>query len=385
MVAILDPSRNKPVLDQAALMARVQKELGIGLIQQSREIMKLKGAPTGLSPYEYLYFRLYEAHRSMPDKQRYVGDNRAYAIYLAANKMSWWDAADDKLAFQASMDGQGYAVPKLYAVAHQQRRHGGAERLSSPAAVRRWLTVAPMPLYGKPVQSSHGVGALQIDSVDAAAGLFTTDSGDTHRLDDFVAEITPYIEADGYLFQEPLRPHEDLGRMTSGRLATLRLVVLLGPEGPYLHQAVCRIPAGANRVDNFRKPGNLIANVDVSSGRLGPVTRGVGFDREVLDRHPDTDVDFASIVLPYVDDAVRLSLEASTSYPGLHVQSWDIALTDRGARALEMNPGGNFNLLQLTADAGAMTPELNDFVRWCAGLKLNSNVKASSDALKLVA
>ena len=385
MPVILDPSRDKPALDQASLMARVQKELGVGLIQQTRDIMKLKGAPTGLTAYEYLYFRLYEANRSMADKQRYIGDNRAYAIYLAANKMSWWDAADDKLAFQASMDGQGYATPKLYAVAHPQRRHGGAERLSSPEAVRRWLTSAPTPLYGKPVQSSHGVGALQITAIDAAAGRFTTDAGETHALDDFVREITPYINGDGYLFQEPLRPHAVIGRLTGDRVATLRIVVLLGPDGPRLHQAVCRLPSGANRVDNFRKPGNLIAKVDLASHRLGPVSRGVSLSRELLDSHPDTGVGFSSVTLPHVEDAVRLALEASTSFPGLHVQSWDIALTDQGARALEMNPGGNFNLLQLTADEGAMTPELHEFVRWCSGLKLNDNLKASSDALKLVA
>ena len=62
-----------------------------------------------------------------------------------------------------------------------------------------------------------------------------------------------------------------------------------------------------------------------------------------------------------------LGLEAATVFPGLRMQAWDIALTDRGPVLVEVNIGGDFNLPQLAHDQGLMDERFRAFLERCAG------------------
>jgi hypothetical protein len=374
-----------PELEQAKVMLGVQKTHGVSITRQTVEMVRLQKGRSALSAYEYQYYGLYRPELSWDDKLAYVGGERTRALYLLANEFTWWDAAEDKLAFHAAMQAQGYPTPKLHALMHPDRSFGGVANLKDGAALVDWLKTAPTPLFGKPVNSNHGVGGVLIASVDAGRAEFTTCAGKTHSLASLAEAVQPHMETGGYLFQEALVPHADVARVTGDRLATLRIIVLRGPDGPLVHHVICRMPSGANRVDNFRRPGNLIARVDPQTGALGPVIRGVGLNREVLEAHPDTGAGFVGANLPLVADAVALALRASTGFPGLHMQSWDIALCADGVRAIEMNPGGNLNLVQLSNDSGAWTPELQAFVRWCADLKMNTQIRGRDLAVKIAA
>jgi glutathione synthase/RimK-type ligase-like ATP-grasp enzyme len=61
-----------------------------------------------------------------------------------------------------------------------------------------------------------------------------------------------------------------------------------------------------------------------------------------------------------------LCLEAARALPGLRVQAWDIALTDRGPVLVEVNIGGDFNLPQLAHATGLMDERFRAFVDRCA-------------------
>lgn len=374
-----------PKLDQAQMMLQVQKKFGIGIPRQTLEILRLQKGKTALSAYEYFYYNLFEPHRSWDDKLAYVGEEACRAIYLLANEFTWWNAANDKLSFQAAMVAQGYRTPRLLAVAGRSRGFGGVPNFADAPGAIEWLKTAPMPLFAKPVNESHGVGAIHIAEVDARAATLTTGAGETYALAEFAREIAPYVAADGYIFQEVLQPHPKVSKVTDGRLATVRIIVLLGPDGPSPFHCICRLPAGENRVDNFRRPGNLIGAVDLDTGRLTNISRGVSMSREAITAHPDTGVALADFQLPLIKDAIALAVEASKSFPGLHIQSWDIALCSDGVVAVEMNPGGNLNLVQLSNDRGALTPEFQEFVRWCAGLNLNTHARKRELALKRAA
>ena len=382
---ILDKSGAKPALNVAQLMQKAKKDQKVGFVRQTREIVALQRGRPALTPYEYYYYGLFDPARAWEKKLEYVGDERSRAIFLLANKLTWWDVAEDKLLYQAFMEAQGYRLPKLHALAHPERQFNGVPNLRDAAAVRKWLCEAELPLFGKPVMSSHGIGGVLIESVDAASGTFTTDAGAAYPVDMLLAEIDEYIRGDGYIFQQALRPDPAIAHLTGGRVSTLRIIVLLGPDGPQLFEIICRLPCGENRVDNFRKAGNLIASVDADTGRLGPVTRGVSVNREVLDRHPDSGMAFADFAFPRAAEAAKMALDASTLFPKLHIQSWDIAICDDGIYAIEMNPGGNFNVAQLVRNEGALTPKFHEFVRWCATLNLNGNDKARKEAVRIVA
>ena len=204
-------------------------------------------------------------------------------------------------------------------------------------------------------------------------------------IDDIIAEISPFMDKEGYLFQERLDPHPEIAQITNGRLSTVRFMVLIGPEGAYVKDAVIRMPAGENYVDNFRRAGNLVASIDLDSGVLGHAVRGVGAQVETLDAHPDTSMAIAGVAAPDFDAARDLAIAASALYPQQHIQSWDIALSDDGPKVLEVNPGGNFNLLQLARGRGVFDPQFRDFLQWrLAEGAAGKNPKALKEARKLL-
>ena len=92
------------------------------------------------------------------------------------------------------------------------------------------------------------------------------------------------LPADGYLFQEMLRPHAALGRCRP-RLSTVRLIILLEDTGPAILHALCKIPVGDNPADNFWRPGNLSAALD-PGGRVIRVVQGAGPEQRELDVIP---------------------------------------------------------------------------------------------------
>lgn len=349
---IFATSSKKPVINIAQALSEVQRKYKVSMLRQMADIMRLQR--NGLTPYEYFYYGLYNTELDMEEKKTYLGDERTRAIYLLANKLTWWDAAEDKLLFHALMTGNGFPVPELHAVAHPTRRLKGVEHLADIDALGNWLSAQTRSIFGKPVLSSHGEGAVEVASVDARAQSFLTSRREEHSLNALVEAIGPYLQSNGYMFQQTLRPHAAIGEMTGGYLSSLRIIVTVDQAGPQVRHIICRLPSGGNSVDNFRRPGNIIASVDPQTGRFGRATRGVGLRQEVLTNHPDSGVAFQNFVYPRLGEAINLALEASQMFCHLHVQSWDIAVCDDGIYALEMNPGGNFNLVQLVSGSGGI-------------------------------
>lgn len=368
-------------LDLARDMQTVAKNHGAPLGKQVGDFLALRLSGAGLSFQEYIYYGLYSHPHT--DYAAYMGNDRARAAFYVANDLSKWDDAEDKIAFYESMAREGLKTPRILALAHASRSAHGAQALRSAEAVKAWLEDCPFPVFGKPAVASHGDGAVKLLSRD---GEKLRHADGVCGADEILADIEPYMAKQGYLFQQMLTPHPQIAAVTGDRIATLRLLVWLGREGPSVREAVLRIPAGAHFVDNFRRAGNLICYVDRDSGRLGPARRGVGVNLEILDAHPDSGAAIAGAVAPDFEAAKALAVRAASVFPSLHIQSWDVALTDDGPSLLEVNPGGNLNVIQLASGRGAFDPEFRDFLQWCvsenAGAK--TNAKALKEARKLL-
>ena len=368
-------------LDVARDMQIASKRYGASFGKQVGDFLALRMAGAGMSFEEYIYYGLYAHQRS--DYPAYMGDQRARAAFYIANDLRNWNDAEDKVAFFERMVEAGLPTPRIDAVAHKTREVCGVSMLRDADAVARYLEGCALPLFGKPAVASHGDGAVKLV---AREGARLTLAGGDCAIAEMAAEVAPYLEKDGFVFQEVLSPHAAIAAITGQRIATLRLMVWLGPDGPVVREAALRLPAGDHFVDNFRRAGNLVAYADRDTGVLGPARRGVGVATETLDAHPDSGAAIAGVALPDFAQAKELAQRAAMVFPSLHIQSWDVALTDAGPSLLEVNPGGNFNIIQLASGRGAFDPEFRAFLEWCmkenAGAK--SNPKALNQARKLL-
>lgn len=140
--------------------------------------------------------------------------------------------------------------------------------------------------------------------------------------------------------QERLVQHPDLRPINPHALNTARLLTVRLPDGPVVAAASHRW--GTERsgaVDNVAS-GGLTSSVDKETGRLGPATETV-HGRQVIshDRHPETGVQVAGVVLPQWAEVRDLALRLMNAFPELDHVGWDIAVTDRGPRVVEGNAG----------------------------------------------
>jgi glutathione synthase/RimK-type ligase-like ATP-grasp enzyme len=334
---------------------------------QAMDIWRLRFGAGKLRPDEYYYYGLYDDRRfDFAQKRKFLGRATQVGIIRSCNDREWWQIAHDKLVFYAILQGLGLPVPQTRALYHAVRRFGAVPTLPDPetlaAHLRRSMTY---PFFAKPVTGIRSVGVAAAEAYDGARDVIVFKGERAQGVDAYVAELERYRK-DGYLFQEMLRPHPELEERCGRRLSTVRLIVLLEAAGPSILHALWKIPVGDNPADNFWRAGNLLAGLDAGTGRVTRVLQGVGPEQRALERHPDTDRPLAGLELPDWPALIELGFEAARAFPGLRMQAWDIAPTDRGPVLVEVNIGGDFNLPQLAHATGLMDDRFRAFLDACA-------------------
>lgn len=351
----------------------VRARTGKPLRTQFREVVALRTGPGRVGATQYYAFGLYDSAR-YNDEQR--AEFVAWDWEVVGGRLNRSSAAavcDDKLITDALLRGFGLPVPEVVAIYHPGGRgHGPVPTFRTPEALADFLRrEAPYPLFGKPVRDRQGAGASSLDGYDAATDRLLHPYGRSTPVEQYVREVPgnffagsldrDEVDPAGYVFQRRIPPHPDLARITGGRGACLRLLILLWPDGPRLFRAVLKIAVGENIVDHaIVGYGNLVSFVDCATGRVSLtfLVRGSeGYGPSMLSRfgtpaevHPDTGERVLGIRVPLWDEAVALGLRAARMVPQVRFQSWDLLLGPDGPVLLELNRRGG--LQQLPGSAG---------------------------------
>lgn len=342
----------------------VSRHEGVSLPRMCVEALMLRLPPSSLGLSEYFDYCLYEKRLSWSEKRQFVGWRGEDALDRC-NDRSCHLYADDKRALAGLLEEAGLPHPRLDAV-YQNDAPGNlvAIHLGTAEALVEWLRVCDaFPLFAKPAHAGFGKGAFFLQGLDATKqNLILGPTGAQVHIEDWVAGLSN-PEGLGYLFQAALAPHPCLAALQSGRLSSLRVMVLQakGAE-PCIYRAVWKIPRQFNIIDNFESGtlGNLLAAVDIDTGRVLRVIRGYGLALERLDTHPDSGLSFNNLLLPDWAELKDIVLKAARLLPDFGFQHWDVALTDQGPVLLEINlfSAGGTELSQLVEGRGLLEPRL---------------------------
>lgn len=329
-----------------------------------KEIVTLRLGAGRLSFDDYIGLRLYDddLYRGA-DKAAFVGFKAAQRIWLRANYR--WDAfglVNNKIACDVLFAAHGFPVLPTMAFFRHQVGRSASILLRSEEELRAFLTEsAHYPLFGKPVSGHRSIGTASIDRYDAAHHSLITTTGYRIRLDALVAHVKAHA-ASGYLFQKRVSPHAAIREICGQRLATVRLLTIVTQGKPKLLRACWKIPAGKNAADNFWRPGNLLAQLDLESGRVLRVVRGNGAKLDEITHHPDTGARIVGTVVPNWQEVILLALEGAKVVEEIPLVGWDIAPIDSGAVIVELNETPDFNLHQLADRRGMMDAAFTEFL-----------------------
>lgn len=341
---------------------------GRSLFQQVVDILKLVTARRGMTAEDYYWFGLYDERWSDDERARMVGDSWAPQMILRTCRSDWWAVGKDKVLNYLILQAYGFEVPKVRAIVHPLRPYPDAVHLKDRAALEAWLREGcPYPQFAKPVTGLQSRGQSLLLRHDPATDLLER-QGDTPISVGDYAEIVCRMEGltvdDGFLFQDLLVPDSRLEPVIGRRLSGVRTVAILDHDVPRVVGAVWKIPVGDNIADNYWRPGNLLAHLDVQTGEVLRLMSGWGGDFQELTKHPDTDAVLVGTRVPDWDKVLDLTIRGSAVLTKLLFQGWDIGLCEGGPRVIEANLGSGFKLPQLASRTGFLSDDFARFLEW---------------------
>lgn len=139
-----------------------------------------------------------------------------------------------------------------------------------------------------------------------------------------------------YLAQEPLPQHPDIAQLHPTSLNTLRIITFLNDKLT-VFMAYLRIGYGGGVSDNASDT-RIAVLIDIETGQAAD--RGVMIDAQgakQITAHPETNVAFHAIRIPFWSDCLQLIKTAHRALPQLRTVGWDIALTPEGPALVEGN------------------------------------------------
>lgn len=357
----IEHAKAMPSFDYRAMMLEVMRKHSKSYFAQLREMYELKLGPGRIAPVEYYYYGLYADAMTPEAKRAFVGTTLRAAINDVVLNKELFGLGKDKLAFYAWMHGLGLKTPCTRAVYHPERSLSGAAALTSAGALLAYLrNPSNYPFFSKPANLTASVGTASVERYHGADDSIELADGRRFPATRFVGEVERYFKA-GYLIQERMRPHADLEALASPRLSTVRMMVL-NEGGAQLIRASWRVPAGQTHADVLWR-GNLLAQIDIETGRVLRVVQGRGLDCVVVDNHPETGARLLGAELPMWRDARALALRAAAAAPKLALTGWDVAITDEGPAIIELEPdGGDPAVTQLASGQGLLDGPYGAFV-----------------------
>jgi hypothetical protein len=180
-------------------------------------------------------------------------------------------------------------------------------------------------------------------------------------LEDFIENITRHY-SDGYVFQMFGVPHPGVRAICGERIATVRMVTIMIDGEPRLFRACWKIPAGGNMADNFWRPGNLLAKIDLDRGKVVRAFSGAGLELVEHERHPDTGAQLAGCDVPLWPEMIRIALEGARLMQHVAMIGWDVAALEGGPIIVEMNERPDLFLNQFADGRGVLDEEFNGFL-----------------------
>lgn len=340
-------------------------------LEQLWEVASLRLGFSRLGADDYYQFKLYRKSLTPEQKREFIGWRCQSAIDRLLNDQRWHFAHSDKIITTLLMERLAAPIPSLRAVFDRRPREiPGCRFLRTLDELGTFLKGLERPLFVKPVNNALGRNAFIVEGLDAAGGTVLLAKGKTIALADLhrvcVAEASE--GRGGMLFQDLVRPSAELTRLTGDRLCSLRMI-MLERRRLLLTHAVLKLPVGGNITDNFRggSSGNLLGRINLTTGALEAVFGLRGDSFEEVERHPDTGAPFAGVSLPDWNSYVETVTRVASAFPGMRLQHWDIAVSDRGPLILELNGDGCVQLPQIAYQRGLYAGELAQAVREARG------------------
>ena len=360
---VLDVARRVGDETLAGQFAAMAKAAGLKPSAVVGAFARLTFGPGKVSFQDFVKLRLFDQpfHEGTA-LDAYVGQRRNRDLCVAINhRHDWLGLFSNKIASRSYLAAYGLPTIPTKAIYAPQASAGNATILTDRAALETFLSAPEhYPLFGKPVEGVQSLGSIGLRACHAASRELETFDGSSVPLDAFLSEVETHYAA-GYLFQSLVSPHPDIRAVCGHRLATVRIVTIATEAGARPYRACWKIPSGSNAADNYWRSGNLLAQLDFSSGCVRRATSGVGLSTAEHTHHPDTGAPLVGFRHPHWQAMLDFATEGARLMRHVPMIGWDIACSEDGPVIVEMNEMPDLFLVQFADRKGVLEPEFTAF------------------------
>lgn len=219
----------------------------------------------------------------------------------------------------------------------------------------RCVDSGPNALFFKLIKGAHGYGAFSAERHNILWS-YCGEVGTTDELYAFCRKRQG--TGSGWIVQPVLKTHTSLQEISSSHaLSTVRMVTCMTSEGPALMLAVLKMARGLIEVDNFDlgRGGNMVAEIDITSGKLGPAKGSLVKDFPCISSFPidpESGHRVSGRWVPFWEEAKTLVLQAQATLPELRSLGWDVAITDQGPFVVETNSNYASEIMEVAYGRG---------------------------------
>ena len=240
----------------------------------------------------------------------------------------------DKLVFSLFAEGIGVKTVKILFYTTEGKLFDYATK--EECHVDKLLLLGDTKMFCKPLDGEEGKGAFVLQVKN---GVFYQ-NGTPEGID----QIRSILTQQRYLVQEFLTQHEEMSRLHSQSINTIRLVTVRGIKDGAIHilPSILRIGTGDSVMDNTSR-GGVAVGVNIETGYL----KQYGFFKPQYgtktDVHPDSKIKFEDFQIPYFEEVKRQAVYFHSMLPQIHSVGWDIAVGPNGPIFVEGNDNWEIN------------------------------------------
>jgi hypothetical protein len=157
------------------------------------------------------------------------------------------------------------------------------------------------------------------------------------------------LSAGIWLVQPQIRSHPEIVRVSSKALCTARIMTVLDDPNPSFLAGFHAFTTSDVQSDAWAN-GSIFVGIDQESLTL----QQDGFyslsqkNHAITQDHPQSGVAFKGMELPWIQEAVKLCLDAHKLLYSNFILGWDIAITERGPLIVEINENPGIKAIQCT-------------------------------------
>ena len=200
-------------------------------------------------------------------------------------------------------------------------------------------------VFCKPVNLSSGTGTRIIE--------IPKDKDELEKL------YNDLMQENETLVEEMIIQHEDMNKVYSGSVNTIRLTMLKADNKCHRLWSFARF--GSNGiVDNFHG-GGMAAAVDIDTGIL--ITDAMNSKGEFFESHPVTGVKFKGFQIPHWDKVLEITEAAMLSQDKVAYVGWDIAICPDKVVLVEGNSTPQVGVYQSLLAPVGQRPKYEEFLR----------------------